>query len=61
MLFPTARTLSWLEGGASVEDWHQRARDREVKPILPRLRRVNGDVVPVLPGEPRYDEREGDG
>ncbi|NIR42852.1 MAG: NUDIX domain-containing protein [Gemmatimonadetes bacterium] len=61
MLFPTARTLSWLEEGESVEDWRRRARDREVRAILPRLRRVNGDVVPVIPGDPRYDEREGDG
>lgn len=61
MLFPTARTLSWLEVGASVAEWREQFRDVAVRAILPRLRRVEGEVVPVMPGEPRYDEREGDG
>ncbi len=61
MLFPTARTLSWLEDGSSVREWRDRFFGSQVEPILPRLRRFNGEVVPVLPGEPRYDELEGDG
>jgi 8-oxo-dGTP pyrophosphatase MutT (NUDIX family) len=61
MLFPTARTLGWLEVGASVAEWRERFRDVAVRAILPRLRRVEGEVIPVVPGEPRYDEREGDG
>lgn len=61
MLFPTARTLGWLEAGESVAEWRECFRGTEIKAILPRLRRFDGDVVPVMPGEPRYDEREGDG
>jgi 8-oxo-dGTP pyrophosphatase MutT (NUDIX family) len=61
MLFPTARTLSWLEEGASVAEWRERFGGVPVEAILPRLRRVDGEVIPVIPGEPRYDEREGDG
>lgn len=61
MLFPTARTLGWLEDGVSVAEWRERFSDVPVKAILPRLRRIDGEVVPVVPGEPRYDEREGDG
>jgi 8-oxo-dGTP pyrophosphatase MutT (NUDIX family) len=61
MLFPTAKTLGWLENGDSVAEWRQRFLRQEVRPILPRLRRFDGEVLPVLPGEPRYDEREGDG
>ncbi len=61
MLFPTARTLGWLEAGASVAEWREHFRDVSVQAILPRLRRVEGEVIPVMPGEPRYDEREGDG
>jgi 8-oxo-dGTP pyrophosphatase MutT (NUDIX family) len=61
MLFPTARTLSWLEEGSSVNDLRERFLATEITPILPRLRREDGGIVPVMPGEPRYDERDGDG
>jgi hypothetical protein len=36
-------------------------RAAPVAPILPRLRRVGGDVVPLIPGDPGYDDRLGDG
>jgi 8-oxo-dGTP pyrophosphatase MutT (NUDIX family) len=61
MMYPTAKTLSWLEGGVSVADWRERFLRAEIRPVLPRLRRFDGEVIPVLPGEPRYDERDGDG
>lgn len=62
MLFPTAKTLGWLEAGRSVAEWFERFRGVRVTPLLPRLRRIEGGaILPVLPGEPRYDEREGDG
>ncbi len=54
MLFPTAVTLSWLAGGASVAEWLERFRGPQVEPILPRLRRVEGDVRPVLTGTREY-------
>ncbi|UCF19417.1 MAG: NUDIX domain-containing protein, partial [Gemmatimonadota bacterium] len=61
MLFPTAKTLGWLEEGSSVAEWRRRFLDSKVEPILPRLRRIEGAVIPLMPGEPRYDERDGDG
>lgn len=61
MLYPTARTLEWLTEGHSVRELQARFMDREVTPILPRLRRFEGRIIPVIPGEPGYDEREGDG
>lgn len=61
MLFPTARTLGWLEEGGSVAEWRDRFLRTEISPILPRLRRIGGEVVPLMPGEPGYDECDGDG
>lgn len=62
MLYPTAKTLSWLEEGSSVAEWRKRFLATDTKPILPRLRRdANGEVISVIPGEPRYDERDADG
>lgn len=61
MLYPTARTLEWLTGAQDVAELRARFRSREIRPILPRLRRFDGEVIPVIPGEPGYDEREGDG
>lgn len=61
MLFPTARTLGWLEEGKSVAEWRARFLGTEVTPILPRLRRVDGTVTPLMPGEAGYDEKAGDG
>lgn len=56
MLFPTARTLGWLEDGDCVEDWRARFRNVAIKPILPRLVRTGGHVVPIIPDEPDYDD-----
>jgi 8-oxo-dGTP pyrophosphatase MutT (NUDIX family) len=61
MLFPTARTLGWLEQGESVAEWRTRFLTIEVTPILPRLRRVDGVVTPLMPGEAGYDDKPGDG
>ncbi len=62
MLFPTATTLGWLtEAGGSVAEWRALFLLKTVVPILPRLRRVGGEVISVLPGEPGYDDREEDG
>ncbi len=61
MLFPTVKTLEWLEEGQRIADWRERFRATDVVPILPRLRRVDGAITSVMPGEPGYDDREGDG
>lgn len=61
MLFPTARTLGWLaELPARADDWLRHFRETRVEPILPRLRRVDGSVIAVVPGDPLY-EAEPDG
>ncbi|KPK63167.1 MAG: hypothetical protein AMS21_06855 [Gemmatimonas sp. SG8_38_2] len=62
LLYPTAKTLSWLEDGASVAEWRERFLSKRIRPILPRLRwDSDGRVISTIPGEPRYDERDGDG
>lgn len=61
MLFPTAKTLGWLAEGDSVAEWRRHFLHKDVRPILPRLRRSDGEVIPVMPGDPRYDDRDGDG
>ena len=61
MMYPTAKTLSWLEEGESVGEWRERFLNTAIKTVMPRLRRFDGEVIPVMPGEPRYDERDGDG
>jgi 8-oxo-dGTP pyrophosphatase MutT (NUDIX family) len=61
MLYPTAKTLSWLEQGSSVEEWRERFLEQEIKTTLPRLRREGDTIIAVVPGEPRYDERQADG
>ena len=55
MMFPTAVTLGWFEEGDSAAEWRQRFLEREIKPITPRLRRVDGEVRSVLPDEPGYE------
>lgn len=61
MMYPTARTLEWLLDADSVGGLRERFVARRIEPILPRLRWADGEVIPVIPGEPRYDERDGDG
>jgi 8-oxo-dGTP pyrophosphatase MutT (NUDIX family) len=61
MLFPTAKTLGWLETGRRVAEWFGRFRAAEVAPITPRIRRVGGEVASLMPDEPGYDEPEDDG
>lgn len=55
MLFPTRKSLELLAGfpdpGAAIRS----LRARPVSPVLPRLVEEEGRVVPVLPGDPRYD------
>ncbi len=61
MLFPTAVTLGWLETSNSMAEWFEHFLAKEITPILPRLRRMDGQVVPLMPGEPGYDDKGGDG
>lgn len=54
MLFPTVTMLGWLRDGGSIRELAERARGKEVPPILPRLRRTASGVIPVLPGTREY-------
>ncbi len=60
LLFPTAKTLGWLEQGDRVKDWQRRFLASEIEPICPRVRRFGDDFKLVMPGEPRYEESAGD-
>lgn len=56
LLYPTRKTLEDLAERGSLEDAIEAYREREVRPVRPRLL-VEGDaVVPVLPGDARYGE-----
>jgi 8-oxo-dGTP pyrophosphatase MutT (NUDIX family) len=56
LVFPTIKHLEQLSGFASADDLLAHARDREVRPILPKVV-VAGEVARVvLPGEPGYDD-----
>ncbi|MBI4514152.1 MAG: MBL fold metallo-hydrolase [Gemmatimonadetes bacterium] len=54
MLFPTVTMLGWLRDCRSIRELAERARGKEVAPILPRLRRTASGVIPVLPGTREY-------
>lgn len=60
LLFPTAKTLGWLERGDRVEDWRRRFLGGAIQPICPRVRRFDGEFKLVMPGEPRYEESASD-
>ncbi len=60
LLFPTAKTLGWLERGDRVDDWRRRFLASEIKAICPRVRRLDDEFKLVMPGEPRYEESESD-
>ena len=61
MLYPTARTVEWLLDADSVGELRERFLAKRIEAIQPRLRPSEEGVISVIPGEPRYDEREGDG
>ncbi len=58
LLFPTAKTLGWLERGDRVEEWRRRFLSSEIEPICPRVRRFDDELKLVMPGEPGYEEPE---
>ena len=56
MLYPTRKTMAELARFGSLDEAFETFRRRRVEPVRPRLRVEEGRVVPVLPGEPGYDE-----
>jgi 8-oxo-dGTP pyrophosphatase MutT (NUDIX family) len=56
LVFPTIKHLEQLTGAANVDELLEAARGREVKPILPRVRRQGDGAEVLLPGEPGYGD-----
>lgn len=54
MLFPTRKAMEVLAEYRGVEAAMTSLRARKVEPVLPRLIVEGEEVVPVLPGDPRY-------
>ena len=56
LVFPTIKQLEQLAEVGSVAEALERARDRDVVPILPRVVVRDGSAHVMLPGEPGYDD-----
>ncbi len=56
MLFPTWKTLEMLSRYESVEATIAARRGREVRPVTPRLELRGDRVLPLVPGDPGYEE-----
>jgi 8-oxo-dGTP pyrophosphatase MutT (NUDIX family) len=55
LVFPTIKHLEQLAEHASVADTLERARERKVMPVQPRVLTDGGVARVLLPGEPGYD------
>lgn len=56
MLYPTRKTTAELARFGSPDEAFEAFLRRRVEPVRPRLRVEGERVVPVLPGEPGYDD-----
>jgi 8-oxo-dGTP pyrophosphatase MutT (NUDIX family) len=56
LVFPTIKTLEQLSGFASADALVEHARDKEIRPIQPRVVMGGETARILLPGEPGYDE-----
>jgi 8-oxo-dGTP pyrophosphatase MutT (NUDIX family) len=56
LVFPTIRHLEELAGFATVADGLERARGRDLSPIVPRVVERDGQPAVLMPGEPGYDD-----
>jgi 8-oxo-dGTP pyrophosphatase MutT (NUDIX family) len=56
LLFPTRRTMEELSRFEDLEELFAWAAAREVRAQRPRLRVEGDSVIPVLPGDPGYEE-----
>lgn len=55
--FPTLRHLEELSGFDRAGEVIEAAADREIEPILPKVRRgEDGEIEVLLPGQPGYEE-----
>ncbi len=55
LVFPTIKHLEELAEIDSVDDGLARAREREVKPVLPRVVGEGSDTRVLMPGDPGYE------
>lgn len=55
LVFPTIKHLEQLAGFATAEELISYAREREVRPVQPRVIVTGETARIVLPGEPGYD------
>jgi 8-oxo-dGTP pyrophosphatase MutT (NUDIX family) len=56
LVFPTIKHLEQLSAFGSADGLLEYARDREVKPVQPRVLLSGETARVVLPGEPGYDD-----
>jgi 8-oxo-dGTP pyrophosphatase MutT (NUDIX family) len=56
LVFPTIKTLEQLAPFASVDALFEHARDKEIRPIQPRVVMGGETARILLPGEPGYDD-----
>lgn len=53
---PTFRTLQEIDECPDAAAVLAAAHAREIRPLIPRVRRENGTIVVLLPGDPGFDE-----
>jgi 8-oxo-dGTP pyrophosphatase MutT (NUDIX family) len=56
LVFPTIKHLEQLAGLESVEHALAAARERDVRPVLPKVVHGDGEAHVLLPGEPGYPD-----
>ena len=56
LVFPTIKTLEQLSGFGTADALVEHARDKEIRPIQPRVVMGGETARILLPGEPGYDE-----
>ena len=56
LVFPTIKTLEQLSAFATADALVEHARDKEIRPIQPRVVMGGETARILLPGEPGYDE-----
>ncbi len=56
LVFPTVKHLEQISGFASADELLAYARDREIRPVEPRVVLSGEHARVLLPGEPGYDE-----
>ncbi len=56
LVFPTIKQLEQLSGFSSTDELMAHAREREIRPVQPRVLTCGETARIVLPGEPGYED-----